>query len=278
MGTSGSFKGSGGVDAGSLRDAVSSWLDDAPGAGGSQEPDVSPSDSQAPGENVSPPATPVGLDPASLAPVIRLWSRGGGGGGGGSAGGAGGGGTGKSGGRSSGGPKRTVGRVAGPAGRASSMARAYAAGDRDTLERSGLNYDELRALNDPLEIGKRIVDAAFETQPDGSIEDSEARIIVSELVTWMMAVPEDSPREPDEIVRHTIEQMIIQGTINEVGSTIRAEKDKSKRRAVEAEIKSAAAVMASQANLDASGASAAEISTAIESNVALLSSFYEGAK
>ncbi|WP_208294226.1 hypothetical protein [Arthrobacter sp. JUb115] len=158
------------------------------------------------------------------------------------------------------------------------MARAYATGDSQSLERAGLNYNELRALNDPLEIGKRIADAAFETQPDGSIEDSEARIIVSQLVTWMMAAPEADPRQPDEIVRHTIELMIIQGTINEVGSTIRAEKDRGKRRAVEAEIKSAAAVMASQVTLGDSGTSPTEISQAIESNVALLSSFYEDKK
>lgn len=154
------------------------------------------------------------------------------------------------------------------------MARAYVSGDSQTLEQSGLNYNELRALNDPLEVGKRIADAAFETQPDGSIEDSEARIIVSELVAWMMEAPEDNPRQPDEIVRHTIEQMIVQGTINEVGSTIRAEKDRSKRRAVEAEIKSAAAVMASQVPLGDHGTSPAEISQAIERSVTLLSSFY----
>lgn len=277
MGTSGAFKGSGGADAGNLRDSISSWLDDAPAAVGSQEPNQANPDVQSPGEQGNVHPAPAGLDPASLAPMIRLWRRGGGGDGPGG-GGGGGGGAGTKGGRSSGGPKRTVGRVAGPAGRASSIARAYAAGDRATLESSGLNYDELRALNDPLEVGKRIADAAFETQPDGSIEDSEARIIVSELVAWMMDVPEDSPRQPDEIVRHTIEQMIIQGTINEVGSTIRRENDRAKRRAVEAEIRSAAAVMASQATLNASGASAAEISAAIESNVTLLSSFYEDRK
>ncbi|MDQ0825553.1 hypothetical protein QFZ60_001726 [Arthrobacter sp. B2I5] len=154
------------------------------------------------------------------------------------------------------------------------MVRAYVAGDRLTLGRSGLDYDELRALNDPLEIGKRITDAAFQTQPDGSIEDSEARIIVSDLVAWMMSAPEGTLRKPDDIVRHTIELMIFQGTVNEVGATIRAEKDKSKRRAIEAEIKSAAAVMASQVPLGELGTTPTEISQAIETNVTLLSSFY----
>lgn len=268
MGTSGAFKGSGGADAGSLRDSISAWLNDAPA--GANAPDAGAADPDT-ADSGHPESLP-GFDPASLAPVIRLWRRGGGADGPGGA--AGGGGSGRTGGRSSGGPKRTVGRVAGPAGRASAMARAYVAGDRVGLERSGLDYDELRALNDPLEIGKRITDAAFETQPDGSIEDSEARIIVSDLVAWMMTAPESSPRQPHEIVRHTIELMIFQGTVNEVGATIRAEKDRNKRRAIEAEIKSAAAVMASQVPLGDLGTTPAEISRAIETNVILLSSFY----
>lgn len=271
MGTSGAFKGSAGADAGSLRDSISSWLDDASTMSDATEVPPGGSEQAPPNDPSDPGAFPAGLSPASLAPVLRLWRRGGGGDG---PGGAAGGGSGRTGGRSSGGPKRTVGRVAGPAGRASAMARAYVSGDSQTLEQSGLNYNELRALNDPFEVGKRIADAAFETQPDGSIEDSEARIIVSELVAWMMEAPEDNPRQPDEIVRHTIEQMIVQGTINEVGSTIRAETDRSKRRAVEAEIKSAATVMASQVPLGDHGTSAAEISQAIERSVTLLSSFY----
>lgn len=268
MGTSGAFKGSGGADAGSLRDSISGWLDDGPAGSNAADGDAADSESADPRHRAPLP----GLDPASLAPVIRLWRRGGGGDGPGGA--AGGGGSGRSSGRSSGGPRRSVGRVAGPAGRASAMARAYVAGDRVGLERSGLSYDELRALNDPLEIGKRITDAAFDTQPDGSIEDSEARIIVSDLVAWMMTAPEGNPRHPDEIVRHTIELMIFQGTVNEVGSMIRAEKDRNKRRAIEAEIKSAAAVMASQVPLGDLGTTPAEISQAIETNVTLLSSFY----
>ncbi|TDU29317.1 hypothetical protein EDF61_10256 [Arthrobacter sp. JUb115] len=277
MGTSGSFKGSGGADANSLRDSIASWLDDVPVGVIAPDDPAAESEPAVSGDPAGPRVVPTALDPASLAPIIRLWRRGGGGDGPGGVG-SGGAGSGRTAGRSSGGPKRTVGRVAGPAGRASAMARAYATGDSQSLERAGLNYNELRALNDPLEIGKRIADAAFETQPDGSIEDSEARIIVSQLVTWMMAAPEADPRQPDEIVRHTIELMIIQGTINEVGSTIRAEKDRGKRRAVEAEIKSAAAVMASQVTLGDSGTSPTEISQAIESNVALLSSFYEDKK
>jgi len=92
--------------------------------------------------------TETNLRRGTLAPMLRLWNRGsGGGGGGGGASGSGGSGGGGAG-RSSGGPRGTVGRVAGPVGRASSIASAYAAGNRQAVEAAGLNYDELRALND----------------------------------------------------------------------------------------------------------------------------------
>lgn len=277
MGTSGSFKGSGGKDAGGLRDAISGWLGDAP-----SDPAASPTTTVAPPDSDGEPQPGTGdprhLDSASLAPMVRLWRKGGGGGdgpsggGGGSGGSSAGGGTGS--GRSSGGPRRTVGRVAGPAGRASSLVRAYASGDRRALEAVGLNYDELRSLNDPLAVGQKIAAVAFDTQPDSSIEDSEARLIVAELVAWMMAAPPESPHQPDEVVRHTIELMILKGTLNEVGSTIRAEKDRSKRRAIEAEIASAARVVAGKVVLDGVGTTSAAIAQAIEQGVGQLSGIY----
>lgn len=271
MGTSGSFKGSGGKDAGSLRDAISDWLGDT-----TSDPAAAPDTTVAPpGSDTPPPsaADPHHLDPASLAPMVRLWRKGGGGGDGPGGGGGTGGGGGSTG-RSSGGPKRTVGRVAGPAGRASSLVRAYSAGDRQTLAAAGLSYDELRSLDDPLAVGQKIASVAFDTQPDGSIEDSEARLIVAELVAWMMEAPVETPHQPDEVVRHTIELMILKGTLNEVGSTIRAEKDRSKRRAIEAEIKAAARVVANKVELAGTGTTSAAIAQAIEQGVGQLSGIY----
>ncbi|WP_349902124.1 hypothetical protein [Parafrigoribacterium humi] len=119
---------------------------------------------------------------------------------------------------------------------------------------------------------------AFDTQPDSSIEDSEARLIVAELITWMLDAPAELPRQPDEVVRHTIELMVLKGTLNEVGSTIRAEKDHSKRRAIEAEVASAARVVASKVTLDSVGTTSAAIAEAIEKGVGQLSGIFGDSK
>ena len=266
MGTSASFTGSGGKDAKSLRDSISDWLGDSP------SPEASPSDATT--GTPGPIAVTPSFDPSKLAPMLRLWNRGGAGGGGGG-GGAGGGESGDSG-RSSGGPRRTVARLSGPAGRASSIASAYSAGNREAVEAAGLDYDELRALADPLEIGQRIAAVAFETQPDGTIEDAEARLIVAELVGWIMEAPPESAPQPDDIVRRTIELMIVNGTLSEVGATIRKEKDKAKRIGLEGEIRAGAEVLASKVTLNGTGASAAAISQAIERGVAQLIAIYGG--
>lgn len=267
MGTSGAFKGSGGKDAGDLRNAIAGWLgDDA----GSDSPNSN--DPSADGGSTNP------LSPSAISSVIGMWksgSRGSGSGGGGGGGGAAGGGSaGSGGGRSSGGVRRSVARVSGPAGRASSLARAYSTGNREALESAGLNYDVLRALNDPLEIGQRIAEVAFETQADSTLEDSEARMIVAELVSWILEAPDDRPPAPDEIVRHSIELMIAQSALLEVGDTIRQEKNQAKRHEAEAEIRRGAQVLASQVTLGGTGTTSAEITAAIEGGVAQLKEIY----
>lgn len=275
MGTSGSFKGSGDKDAGDLRDAIADWLGDT--APSDSTPANSPAtDPAAPSDST--PANPI--NPSSIAPILGMWgggrSRGSGGGGGGAGSESSGGGRtgGSGGGRSSGGVQRTVARVAGPAGRASSLARAYSTGNREVLEAAGLNFDDLRALNDPLEVGQRIAEVAFDAQADGTLEDSESRLIVAELVSWILEAPDDHQPAPDEIVRHSIELMIAQSALVEVGDTIRQEKSQAKRHEAEKEIRNAAQVLASQVTLGGVGASSAEIATAIESGVAQLKEIY----
>lgn len=260
MGTSGSFKGSGGADARSLRDAVSEWLDNAPVEATDQRDAVTEMPR---------------FSSTKLAPILRLWSRGSSGGQGGA------GGSGSSagravseGGRSGGGVKRAVRHVAVPAGRASTLVRAFTTGDRQTIEAAGLNFDELTSLIDPLEVGRRIVEAAFDTQPDGSVEDSESRLIVAQLVAWMMEFPAENPRRAPDIVRRTMELMICQSVLNEVGSTIRQEKNAAKRIKLEAEIRAAATVLVSKVEIGAMGISSDDISRAIVSGVSRLSDIF----
>jgi hypothetical protein len=276
MGSSNAFKGSGGKAAADLRDAIADWLDDAsstnPAEDGaaSDDPASSTSDGQMPYQH---------LDPAAIAPIVRLWGRGSPGGSatgtghGGAARGNGGSGT-SGGGRSSGGVQRTVRRVAGPAGRAGAIASAYARGDRDAVEAAGLNYDDLRRLNDPLEVGNRIAAAAFEAQPDGSIEDQEARWIVADIIAWILEAPDSQTPEPEQIVRHSIELMIERSVLTEVGDTIRKEKNPARRREAEADVRRAAGIWASQVQLGNGATSPADLARAIEDGVDQLVKIY----
>ncbi|WP_435300293.1 hypothetical protein [Timonella sp. A28] len=263
MGTSNAFKGSGGKDASDLRDAIADWLGD----------DVSPAQDGEADSSEQHGAHAAGDSAPSLnlIPLLRLWrdSSSGVGGGAGSGGSGG-----STGGRSSGGVRRTVTRVSGPAGRAGSLARAYAAGDRAALESAGLDYDALRALDDPIEVGRRIASVAFEAQADSSLEDSEARLIVAELIAWVLAAPNDQVPTPNDIVRHSIELMMLKSALVEVGDTIRSEPNATKRRAAEAEVGRAAHVLASQVPLNETGTSAAEISEAIEGGVRQLTAIF----
>ncbi len=273
MGTSDSFKGSGGKDARDLRDAIADWLGDTAPSDSTPTVDSTP-------VPVGSPANPI--SPSLIGPVINMWrgSSGGSGGGGGAGGGSSSGDGTRSagGGRSSGGVQRTVARVAGPAGRASSLARAYSTGNREALEVAGLNYDDLRALNDPLEIGQRIVEAAFDAQSDSTLEDSESRLIVAELISWILESPADQEPAPDEIVRHSIELMIAQLLLTEVGNMIRQKKSQTERHEDEEEIRRAAQVWASQLTLGDVGTSSNEIATAIENGFTQLKEIYEAAE
>lgn len=256
MGTSGAFTGSASPEAKDLRDSIADWLSDQTGS-----PD--PADQ----------GSPAGMPSSTIGSGIGLWGRGSGGGGGGGAS-TGGGGSG-GGGRSYGGVGRTVGRVSGPAGRAGSIARAYVAGDRGALEAAGLSYDELSRLGDPLEVGQRIADAAFDTLPDGSMADHEARLIVGDLIGWVLEASAGQEPSPEAVVRHTIELMVNRAILTEVGDSIRQEPDRAKREATTQDIRNSAKVWAARADLSATGATPAEISAAIEGGVAELVQIWE---
>lgn len=265
MGTSGAFKGSGGKDAGDLRDSIADWLADIPAAPAA--PDAAPDGTPPPTAPGTPTPAPV-MPAVDLRPTLRILTRGGRGGDGPGAGGGGarGGGSG-SGGRSGGGARRSIGTTSRAAGRAGALARAYASGDRAVLERAGLNYDELRGLDDRVAVGTRIVEAAFDSRADSTIEDDESREIAAKVVEWILDSPADQTPTPDEIVRHSIELIIADVTLTEVGDTIRAEPSRERRAEAEQEIRDAATVYASQVTLNATGPTEQEIAAAIEGGI-----------
>lgn len=271
MGTSGSFGGSGGQDAKDLRDNIADWLTDVPAS-------IAPAEEGegAPKGVVARSVPAVGID---LRPTIRLLigrGRGGDGSGGGRAGASSG--EGGSGGRSSGGARRSLGSMSRAAGRAGALARAYTSGDRASIERAGLNYDELLLLGDMVSVGTRIVEAAFDSQADSTVADDESRETVAEIVEWILDAPAGQTPTPDEIVRRSIELIIANATLTEVGDRIRAEMSRDKRRAAEQEIRDAAEIYASQVALGNTGASERAIAAAIEGGIDELGRIFGGSR
>lgn len=269
MGTSGSFGGSGGKDAGDLRDNIAAWLDasEPGGADGSDAGGANGDDGQT---EPTRPGTPGQSPKVDLRPALRvlLNSRGRGGRSDGPGGGGGGGPRGGGGGRSSGGATRSVGRVSRAAGRAGRLALAYSSGNSEALREAGLNYEQLQALGDPVAIGLKIVETAFESQADSTLADAEERDIVSIVVEWILEQPADHPPTPEEVVRKSIETTIAETALTEVSSTIYA-KDASfeKRRSLERQIRDVAAEYAAQATLSPDGATEQQMAQAIENGI-----------
>ncbi|MGB3764345.1 MAG: hypothetical protein WA966_14115, partial [Ornithinimicrobium sp.] len=100
--------------------------------------------------------------------------------------------------------------------------------------------------------------------------------IVASIVEWILEAPADQTPSPDEIVRRSIELMIADVTLTEVGDRIRAEPSRERRAEAEQEICDAAAVYASQVKLTTTGASEQEIAAAIEGGVRELGEIFGG--
>lgn len=278
MGTSDAFGGSGGKNTKDLLDSIADWLTETPVAVSAQiapiEGDSAPDDASGDLALSALVVLPRSID---LRPVIRLLIGRGGGGDGPSDGGGGGAGTG-GGGRSSGGARRSLASTSKAAGRAGALAHAYVAGDRAFLHRLGLNYDELLGLGDMVAVGTKIVQAAFDAQADSTIEDDESREIVAEIVEWILVSPEGRMSTLDGIVRRSIEIIIANVTLTEVGDRIRSEPSREKRLATEQEVLDAAEVYASQVTLTNTGASEQEMADAIEGGIRELGRIFGGDK
>ena len=257
MGHIGSYSGSGGKPGKDLRDGVGEWLDQLPA-----DPAPSQPDQEQPR-----------LDPDVLLNVVQLLRprSGGGSGGGGSAGGGGGGGGtggGGSGSRSGGGPRRSAAGSAGSAGRAAAAAYAFRAGDAAALEQLGLDYGELTALGDSIQVARRIVEAACGPRANSTIEDHEQRLIAAEVAEWVVGEEGDGyVPTPEEIVRKTIAIIIAGEALVETGE-ITNQHDQGE--VAESEIRDAAEALADRATLSVEGVTEAEFTSAIESGIETL--------
>lgn len=254
MGTSGSYSGGGGRPGRQLRGEIRRWLDRLPPSG---PPDRSRS--------------PVPVSTASRAiglfrPRITSGSGGGGGVGGGTRGGGG----------RIGGARRSVVRSARSAGRAGAAAYAYATGNRDVLSELGLDYDELRALDDPLEVSSRIVEAACGPRSESTIDHDEQRWVAAEIAEWVFEEQAlGSLPQPHEIARKAIAFIIFEAIASEVGELINGgDRPDWTISWSDEELREAAEVLSDQAELSVEGVTNEEFARAIEDGIETLREIY----
>jgi hypothetical protein len=240
VGTSGAFTGSNDPNAKDLRHQITDWLD-------SPEQDIS-------GASAVSAAAALGLwgDGAATAftaggsaAAIRVGAAG----------------------ATSSGVRRSAQRVASSAGRAGAIASAYRRGDRAALEDVGLDLDELRALDDPREVGRRILDVVL-PERDDSLAGNEERWILAKLMSFMFEQrPDGSTPSAEEIVRKTIELMVYKGAITECGDTIRKAPDGQRRANIDNELKRMAAAVARRAEFSVAAPTRSEISAAVAAGI-----------
>ena len=262
MGTSGSYSGSGGRPGRQLRREIGRWLDGLP--------------TNAPPEN-----KPV--DQSRYQPPVRVARRalglfgpriaagnGGGGGGSGAGGGT------RGGGGRTGGAQRSVVRAARSAGRAAAASYAYGTANRDVLSELGLDYDNLRALDDPLEVSRRIVEAACGPRSESTIDHEEQRWVAAMIAEWVFQEQEAGTLpQPDDIVRKAIEFIIFEAISSEAGEMINGEDRPDWTISwTDEELRDAAEVLSQRAQLSVEGATNAEFTMAIENGLETLRAIY----
>ena len=262
MGTSGSYSGSGGRPGRQLRREIARWLAGLPT---SAPPENEPVDRS----RYQPPVMVARRAIRLFGPRIAS-GNGGGGGGGGAGGGT------QGGGGRTGGAQRSVVRAARSAGRAAAAAYAYGTADRDALSELGLDYDALRALDDPLEVSCRIVEAACGPRSESTIDHEEQRWVAAMIAVWVFQEQEAGTLpQPDEIARKAIAFIIFEAMSSEVGELINGADHPDWTIAwTDEELRDAAEVLSQRAQLSVEGVTNAEFTTAIEDGLETLRAIY----
>ena len=259
MGTSGSYSGSGGRPGRQLHNEIARWLAGLPS---SPPPENGPVD-RAP---YQPPVRVAYRAIGLFQPRTASGSGGGGGGGGGTQGG----------GRRAGGAQRSVVRSARSAGRAAAAAYAYGNADRELLSELGLDYDDLRTLDDPLEVSRKIVEVACGPRSESTIDHEEQRWVAAKIAEWVFHEDkEGSLPQPDEIARKAIAFIIFEAISSEAGELINGMDRPDWTIAwTDEELRDAAEVLSQRAQLSVEGVTYAEFAKAIEDGIETLRTIY----
>jgi len=250
MGTSSSYKGSTSKVARDLRDGVDKWTQ-----------------TQGDGSKTS---VPEGVVAQALKiPVFPRRSGGGGGDGGGGAGG----------GRTSGGPKkqsaprRDARAYASTASRAASLARALREGDREALEKAGLDFDRLSALPSRAEMVRAILDVVCEAQTGSDIPAEEQREMAAHLIDWMLdQTINPTPPSAADTAEHAIGLIIAEVFLSEAGE-FTSTAGVTREEFVEG-VYETSHLLAARANLTETGATSAAVDKAIEKGLRFLRRTY----
>ena len=150
-------------------------------------------------------------------------------------------------------------RLASVGGRAAAGAYAFARGDAEELRSLGLDYGELRALDDPFEVTRRIVDAVCGQQADSTLEEAEERYVAAQVADWVMVQGEDGELpDADDVARYAIAAIVTEILASELGEAMREGSDEVVEGAGD-ELREAAWVLAGQAELTTSGATARRV-------------------
>jgi hypothetical protein len=172
-------------------------------------------------------------------------------------------------------PKRNISSYARTAGRAAELARAFRAGDREAIERAGLDFDSLSVLSSHAEIVRAIVDVVCAAQTTSDIASEEQRQIAGKLVDWMLDDTLNT-QLPDaaETAEHAIGLIAAEIFISEAGDTLVGSDDVSRDELIE-RITETSQALAAQANLASGSTDADSIAKAITRGVRALRKIYK---
>ena len=124
------------------------------------------------------------------------------------------------GGGSPGGGGRSRARAASVGGRLASGVAALRRGNAAELASLGLDLDELRALDDPLQQAQRLMEAAMAGAPQ-TIEDDELRTAAGRTAIWALEDGERSP-EVEDVIRHFVTEYVYEVILTEIGVVLRS--------------------------------------------------------
>lgn len=115
-------------------------------------------------------------------------------------------------------PRRNAREYAATAGRAAQLAGALRTGDREALDRAGLDYDVLQAMPSRAEMVRTILDVVCGAQTSSDIPSEEQREIASRLLDWMLDETQNpTPPTSAETAEHAIGIMIAEIFLSEAG-------------------------------------------------------------